>query len=101
MAPEVIILGTIGLDDIETPFGRVQGVAFRFFTLRAACALRLSGWVKNLPDGTVEAFAQGEENVLGRFESELMKGPASANVTDLKMFDEIVDSEIVDFQIRY
>jgi acylphosphatase len=41
--------------------GRVQGVGFRFTTQRIALRHQLTGWVRNLPDGTVEMFAQGSD----------------------------------------
>ncbi len=47
--------------------GRVQSVGFRYTALQAARLLELTGWVKNCPDGTVEAEAQGEEVNLNRF----------------------------------
>jgi len=47
--------------------GTVQGVGFRWTAERAATSLNLAGWVKNLPDGTVEVMAEGEEDNLNRF----------------------------------
>ena len=46
--------------------GRVQGVLFRDFTCRQAWALGLKGFVRNLPDGTVEAVAEGPQDALNR-----------------------------------
>jgi acylphosphatase len=43
-------------------FGRVQGVGFRYTTRRIAERHNLTGWVKNMPDGTVEALLQGTES---------------------------------------
>ena len=51
--------------------GRVQGVGFRFFTQRRATALGLRGWVRNLPDGTVEAEAWGPSAALAEFKEQL------------------------------
>ncbi len=42
-------------------YGRVQGVGFRYYAVNKANQLGLTGWVKNLPDGTVEMEVQGEE----------------------------------------
>ena len=60
--------------------GRVQGVGFRWFTERTAARLGLAGWVRNLPDGRVEAEAQGALESLTAFESALRQGPRGALV---------------------
>ena len=49
-------------------YGRVQGVFFRAQSRTAARALGLTGWVRNLPDGSVEAFTEGEPPALAEFE---------------------------------
>jgi acylphosphatase len=61
-------------------FGRVQGVFFRAAAEREASALSLSGWVANLPDGSVEVEAEGRREALERFLSWLRSGPPSACV---------------------
>jgi len=63
--------------------GDVQGVGFRHFTWRMANRLGLTGWVRNLPDGKVEALADGEPARLSQFEAELRRGPGMASVTNL------------------
>lgn len=45
-------------------YGRVQGVGFRYYAVNKANQLGLTGWVKNLPDGTVEMEVQGEESLI-------------------------------------
>lgn len=45
-------------------YGRVQGVGFRYYAINKANQLGLTGWVKNLPDGTVEMEVQGEEPLI-------------------------------------
>lgn len=45
-------------------YGRVQGVGFRYYAVNKANQLGLNGWVKNLPDGTVEMEVQGEEPLI-------------------------------------
>ena len=60
--------------------GRVQGVGFRYFVRREARSLGLAGWVRNLPDGRVEARAQGEPAALDRLEQALWSGPPHAQV---------------------
>jgi len=60
--------------------GRVQGVGFRWFTEEAALREGLSGFVRNLPDGSVEAEAEGDAEALLRFERALRQGPRGARV---------------------
>ena len=60
--------------------GRVQGVGFRFFTWEAAAREGLTGFVRNLPDGLVEALAEGDREALERFEAAIGRGPAGARV---------------------
>jgi len=60
--------------------GRVQGVGFRYFAWDAAKREGLTGWVCNMPDGSVEAVAEGEREALDRFEAALGRGPAGARV---------------------
>lgn len=60
--------------------GRVQGVGYRYFVVDQAKALGLTGWVRNLEDGTVEAVAEGPEEVLRDFEARLREGPRFASV---------------------
>ncbi len=60
--------------------GRVQGVAFRWSTLQQAEQLGVTGWVRNLPDGTVEAWIEAERDALDRMQSWLATGPTSARV---------------------
>lgn len=66
-----------------TVTGRVQGVAFRYWTRERAALLGLSGWVQNLPDGSVRTFAQGGETALQQFQTELWDGPPLAHVAGL------------------
>jgi acylphosphatase len=60
--------------------GRVQGVGFRWFVMREAARLDLGGYVRNLPDGSVEVVAQGSPAGLASLESALRKGPPAARV---------------------
>ncbi|MDX9868995.1 MAG: acylphosphatase [Kiritimatiellia bacterium] len=61
-------------------FGRVQGVGYRFNCYRQACSLGLTGWVRNLPDGSVEIMAEGPPAALNAFAAWCRKGPAFADV---------------------
>jgi acylphosphatase len=65
--------------------GRVQGVGFRWFTQSAAVRENIHGWVKNLPDGRVEASAEGEADAVERFEAALRHGPPGARVEHLEI----------------
>jgi acylphosphatase len=60
--------------------GRVQGVFFRQSTREKARELGLSGWVKNMPDGTVEALAAGPEGGVNELIAWCKHGPAYARV---------------------
>lgn len=67
--------------------GLVQGVGFRFFTQRAAARHQVLGYVKNLDDGRVEAFAEGSEQAVSAFHEELLAGP---NFSRVEQIEEIV-----------
>ena len=63
-----------------TVSGRVQGVFFRETARRRAESSRLSGWVRNNPDGTVEAVFEGEEKAVERLVDWCREGPRGARV---------------------
>lgn len=67
--------------------GRVQGVGFRYFVVRQARALGLLGWVRNLPDGTVEATAAGPASALSQLEEALRQGPSMSRVDRVTVAD--------------
>ena len=81
--------------------GAVQGVGFRHFVWRQAVRLKLTGWVRNLSDGQVEALAQGDPERLAQFEAELRRGPRMASVTNVRS-SEISDQQgdLSSFEIR-
>jgi acylphosphatase len=60
--------------------GRVQGVGYRAFTRSKAKLLGLKGFVRNLPDGRVEVYAEGKEDALKELLNYLRKGPVLARV---------------------
>ncbi len=60
--------------------GRVQGVGYRYFVLRTAVRLGLTGWVANEADGSVHCIAEGSTAELDRFEASLQEGPPGAVV---------------------
>lgn len=63
--------------------GRVQGVFFRASTREQAQRLKLGGYAKNSPDGTVEVLACGEELAINQLEHWLQRGPPSARVENV------------------
>jgi acylphosphatase len=64
--------------------GRVQGVGYRYFVLREAAALGVTGFARNRSDGAVEVVAEGSDATLSDLEARLRQGPAFAEVTDLE-----------------
>lgn len=67
-----------------TIHGRVQGVGFRYFIQRAATQYQISGYVKNLSNGTVEIDAEGEQEKMDLFLSECRSGPRLSNVSSFQ-----------------
>ncbi len=63
--------------------GRVQGVGFRYFAQDAAVREGVSGFVRNRPDGSVEAHIEGEIEAVTRVERSLAQGPPGARVEHL------------------
>jgi acylphosphatase len=68
--------------------GSVQGVFFRDTMRRLAEQRSVSGWVRNNPDGTVEAVLEGDESALERLLAFAHEGPRGARVERVKVFDE-------------
>lgn len=64
--------------------GAVQGVGFRWFVRERARRLGVAGWVRNLPDGSVEVAAAGDAQQLDLLRDELQKGPDGAAVDELQ-----------------
>lgn len=60
--------------------GRVQGVGYRYFAQGAAQTLGLCGWVRNLPDGAVESYAEGPRPVVEQWVAQMEKGPPMSRV---------------------
>jgi acylphosphatase len=72
--------------------GRVQGVGFRNFVERAASSLGVSGWVRNLDDGSVEVYAAGSPEQLAELASFLWKGPRWAEVRGVDESEAALES---------
>ena len=81
--------------------GRVQGVAFRWETQRAARRHQVSGWVRNLPDGRVEAVAEGSRAQVNDLIDWCRKGPPVARVDRLDIQWEDYAGEFRGFDITY
>lgn len=80
-------------------YGRVQGVNFRNAAQSKAVSLGITGYVKNMPDGSVYIAAEGAEEQLNSFVKWCQKGPSFASVTDIGTEDVPV-SGYDDFTIR-
>jgi acylphosphatase len=71
--------------------GRVQGVFFRDSTRQRANAHGVAGWVRNRPDGAVEAMFEGEPDAVARLVRFCETGPRGAHVSRVEVFDEPPD----------
>jgi acylphosphatase len=81
--------------------GYVQGVGFRWFVMRRARSLGLTGWVRNLPDGSVEAWAEGDEEALTNLESLLRLGPSSSTVKFVETREARATGSFIGFDISH
>ena len=80
--------------------GRVQGVGFRWFAQTAAARENIHGWVRNLPDGRVEASAEGEAAAVERFAQALRHGPPGARVEQLEIEHTAPEGRDTGFTVR-
>lgn len=81
--------------------GRVQGVFFRYETQNAATQRGVTGWVRNLPDGTVEAVFEGSESDVKRTLKWCEGGPPAARVDKLDVTWLSAEGTFDSFDIRY
>jgi acylphosphatase len=81
--------------------GRVQGVNFRWYTQRKAQELGVTGWVRNLWDGRVEALFEGEEKLVQRAVDWCHVGPPSAQVDRVEVNYEQPSGEFSRFRITW
>jgi len=81
--------------------GTVQGVGFRRFVKNIADEMGVKGYVKNLPDGTVEVVAEGDEKLLEEFLKRIEVGPPLAEITHMAY--EFINKEggFEKFEIEY
>jgi acylphosphatase len=81
--------------------GVVQGVGFRMYTMREAERLGLSGYVRNLPDGSVEIVAEGDANAVGRLIAWARHGPRAAVVEEIDVADQEPTGAFAGFEVRH
>ena len=81
--------------------GRVQGVFFREYTRRKAEELGLNGWVRNLPDRTVETVFTGEADQVAAMMQWLSSGSPQSDVTEVEIQEEEPLDKSLGFIIRY
>ena len=67
--------------------GYVQGVFYRAWAQGQARELAISGWIRNCPDGSVEAHLQGEDGDVSRMIDRMRRGPSNARVDDVEVED--------------
>ena len=80
--------------------GRVQGVGFRLFAEAAALREGVHGWVRNLPDGRVEARLEGDGEAVDRVEAALRRGPSSSRVDEVTVEEQTPNGRVTGFSIR-
>ncbi|ACL69599.1 acylphosphatase [Halothermothrix orenii] len=81
--------------------GRVQGVGFRSFLKSNAARIGINGWVKNLPDGRVEAVFAGEKEKVARILQLAKEGPAWARVDNIEEEDQPYKNDYNGFKIKF
>jgi acylphosphatase len=79
--------------------GRVQGVGFRYFTQDAAMHEGVTGYVRNLPDGRVEALVQGDAEAVTRVERKIRVGPGGAVVEHVDVSTEEPSGAYTSFKV--
>ena len=80
--------------------GRVQGVGFRMFVEDHAAAEGVHGYVRNLPDGRVEALVEGDDESVLRMERALRRGPAAAHVDEVIVETAVPSGRATGFSVR-
>jgi acylphosphatase len=81
--------------------GSVQGVGFRYFVQKRATEFEITGWVKNMSDGSVRVMARGDESGMNAFVDHLKAGPSMARVADVSV-NRMPETEQFDgFRVKY
>lgn len=81
--------------------GRVQGVGFRYTAEAVALELNLVGWVRNIPDGRVEAIVEGPEKPLKLFLERIADGPMRPHIQETATDWSQATGEFEDFRFRF
>jgi acylphosphatase len=81
--------------------GIVQGVNFRYYTQRQAIRSGVTGWVQNLPDGSVAAVFEGEEQDVEAMVEWCRRGPSSAQVSEVIVQPEKYRGDFPSFSIKF
>jgi acylphosphatase len=79
--------------------GIVQGVCFRYCAKRKAEELGLTGWVRNVPDGRIEAVVEGDDGAVDRMVKWFRHGPPGAQVDEFNAREEPYRGEFNDFRV--
>jgi acylphosphatase len=79
--------------------GIVQGVCFRYYAQRKAEELGLTGWVRNVPDGRIEAVVEGDDGAVDRMVKWFRHGPPGAQVDEFNAREEPYRGEFNDFRV--
>ncbi len=80
--------------------GLVQGVGFRMFVLEQANSLGLTGWVRNLPDSSVEITVEGQRSRIEQLLFRIETGPRGAYINNIKKEWGEAKGEFLTFEIR-
>ncbi|MEK7571465.1 MAG: acylphosphatase [Patescibacteria group bacterium] len=80
--------------------GIVQGVGFRYFIRSNARKLQLTGWVRNIPDGRVEAVVQGDKKTIAKLVAKCEKGPFLAEIKAVKVDWEEMTEPLKEFYFK-
>jgi acylphosphatase len=80
--------------------GTVQGVGFRYFTARTAQQHNVSGWVRNRPDGTVDAVLEGPEASVRQVIDACRQGPSHARVDEVLLEWDDYRGEFTEFAVK-
>lgn len=81
--------------------GKVQGIWFRANTKQKAEQLGITGWVKNIPNGSVEAIFEGEENCIKEMIDWCQHGPPQAKVENIEIKEQSITNGFDEFLIKY